>query len=167
MRYYPLFLDILGKKCVVVGGGEVAARKVTRLLECGANVVVVSPELTPELARLKTEGTLEYFAAMYNIQYLEGAVLIIGATDDENTNAAISSDAGRLGIQDGDHVKIESRRGSLIIKAFITERVSTGAVFAKFHFAESPINLLTNAALDPISKIPELKVCAVRVEKAN
>ncbi len=70
LRYYPLFLDILGKKCVVVGGGEVAARKVARLLECGAKVVVVSPKLTPELARLKTEGAIEYFAAMYNIQYI-------------------------------------------------------------------------------------------------
>jgi precorrin-2 dehydrogenase/sirohydrochlorin ferrochelatase len=129
LRYYPLFLDILGKKCVVVGGGEVAARKVTRLLECGAKVVVVSPKLTPELARLKTEGAIEYFAALYNIQYLEGAVLIIGATDDENTNAAISSDAGRLGIPVNivdDPQKCTFILPSIMERGDLTFAVSTG-----------------------------------------
>jgi formate dehydrogenase major subunit len=77
------------------------------------------------------------------------------------------SDAGRLGLQDGDWVKIESRRGSLITKVIVTEKVSKGVVFANFHFAEAPINLLTNAVLDPESKIPELKVCAVNVRKHN
>ena len=98
MKYYPVFLDVWGKKCVVAGGGEVAARKVARLLDCGAKVLVVSPQLTPELNALKAERALEHVAAEYNIQYIEGAVLIIGATDDEKTNAAISSDARRLGI---------------------------------------------------------------------
>ena len=93
MKYYPVFLDILGKKCVVIGGGEVAARKVNRLLNCGAKVFVVSPKLTPELITLKAQNAIEYIAADYNIQYIGGAALIIGATDDEKTNALISSDA--------------------------------------------------------------------------
>ena len=98
MKYYPVFLDIWGKKCVVAGGGEVAARKVMRLLDCGAKVLVVSPHLTPALNALKAKSVIEHIAAEYNFQYIEGAVLIIGATDDEKTNAAISSDARRLGI---------------------------------------------------------------------
>ncbi len=98
MKYYPVFLDIWGKKCVVAGGGEVAARKVARLLDCGAKVLIVSPRLTPELTALKAESAIEHIAADYNIQYIEGAVLIIGATDDETINASISSDARSLGI---------------------------------------------------------------------
>jgi precorrin-2 dehydrogenase / sirohydrochlorin ferrochelatase len=98
LKYYPVFLDILDKKCVVIGGGGVAARKITRLLDCGAKVFVVSPELTPELVRMKAEGAIEHIAAKYNVQYIEGAVLIIGATDDDKANAAISSDARSRGI---------------------------------------------------------------------
>lgn len=75
------------------------------------------------------------------------------------------SDAERLGVCDGDRVKIESRRGDFITKAKITEKVSSGVVFTTFHFSEAPVNLLTNTVLDPESKIPELKVNAVRIEK--
>ena len=98
MKYYPVFLDILGKKCVVIGGGEVAARKVNRLLNCGAKVFVVSPKLSPELITLKAQSAIEHIAADYDVQFIEGAALIIGATDDEKTNAMISSDARSLGI---------------------------------------------------------------------
>jgi formate dehydrogenase alpha subunit len=76
------------------------------------------------------------------------------------------ADAGRLGVCQGDPVRLESRRGRLTAKALLTERVDEGLVFMPFHFAESNVNLLTNTACDPIAKIPELKVCAVRVEKA-
>lgn len=93
MKYYPVFWDIRGKKCVVIGGGEVAARKVTRLLECGANVHVVSPLLVPELAGLKTQGRIAHLAGDYKEECLSGAALVIGATDDEKVNAAISRDA--------------------------------------------------------------------------
>jgi formate dehydrogenase alpha subunit len=76
-------------------------------------------------------------------------------------------DALRLGITDGETVKIISRRGQVIAKAKIIETSPGGVVFMTFHFAESPTNLLTNPALDPVSKIPEFKVCAVRIEKAE
>jgi predicted molibdopterin-dependent oxidoreductase YjgC len=75
-------------------------------------------------------------------------------------------DAGTLGIADGDQVHITSRRGKVICKAEVTESTAVGSVFMTFHFHEARTNLLTNTALDPVSKIPELKVCAVRVEKA-
>lgn len=98
MKYYPVFWDISGKKCVVIGGGEVAARKVDRLLSCGAKICVVSPELTGELASLKRDDRIEHIDDEYSSEFLYGATLVIGATDDEKTNAAISRDAKTKGI---------------------------------------------------------------------
>jgi len=74
-------------------------------------------------------------------------------------------DASALGITDGEMVKVISRRGEIEAKARVTEVSPRGVVFMTFHFAESPTNLLTNSALDPVSKIPEYKVCAVRIER--
>ena len=74
-------------------------------------------------------------------------------------------DALKLGITDGEIVKVISRRGKVIVKAKVTEDSPAGVVFMTFHFAESLTNLLTNPVLDPVSKIPELKVCAVRIER--
>ncbi|MBM4137346.1 MAG: formate dehydrogenase subunit alpha [Nitrospira sp.] len=74
-------------------------------------------------------------------------------------------DAKQLGLNDGRMVKVTSRRGSIHIKALISDKPSKGMVFIPFHFKEAAANMLTNAALDPISKIPELKVCAVKIEK--
>jgi len=98
LKYYPVFLDIADKKCVVVGGGEVAARKVKRLLDCGANVSVISPELNLELAALKDADRIIHSACEYSREFINGAALIIGATDDEKTNLVISQDAREKGI---------------------------------------------------------------------
>jgi formate dehydrogenase alpha subunit len=75
------------------------------------------------------------------------------------------SDASALGIADGEMVKVVSRRGEIVAKAKVTETSPVGVVSMDFHFSESPANVLTNPALDPVSKIPELKVAAVRIEK--
>jgi len=77
------------------------------------------------------------------------------------------SDASALGIVDGEMVKVVSRRGEIVAKAKITEVSPAGVVFLTFHFAESSANLLTNPVFDPVSKIPEFKVCAVRVERTH
>jgi anaerobic selenocysteine-containing dehydrogenase len=76
-----------------------------------------------------------------------------------------SQDASALGIADGDTVKVVSRRGAVVAKAKVTDVSPVGVVFMTFHFAESPTNQLTSPALDPVAKIPEFKVCAVRIEK--
>ena len=76
-------------------------------------------------------------------------------------------DARRLGIDQGDRIRVTSRRGSIEPVAWVTDRVSPGLVFMPFHYVEAPVNRLTNTVLDPISKIPELKVAAVRVEALN
>ena len=73
-------------------------------------------------------------------------------------------DAARLGIADSDTVRVASRRGEIELPAHLTDRVAPGATFLAFHYREAPANRLTIAALDPIAKIPELKVCAVRIE---
>ena len=77
-----------------------------------------------------------------------------------------TADAERLGILDGDWVHVISRRGKVHVRASVGDVCPPGTVFMPFHFAEAAANVLTNAALDPIAKIPEYKVCAVRVEKA-
>lgn len=98
MKYYPIFLDIKDKKCVIVGGGEVAARKAERLLDCGAKVFVISPKLSPEIAALKEKNMICHIATEYSGDLINEAALIIGATDDEKTNAQISRDARNKGI---------------------------------------------------------------------
>ncbi len=77
------------------------------------------------------------------------------------------ADAEELGIGDGDCVKIISRRGQVTARAGVTGVSPPGLVFMTFHFAESPTNMLTNPEVDPVAKIPELKVCAVRIEKIS
>lgn len=98
MKYYPLCLNISGKRCVVVGGGNVAERKVRRLLECGARVEVIAMALTPALEALKGEGRIVHRDGPYEGSFLSGACLVIGATDDGNVNGQIAEDARRLGI---------------------------------------------------------------------
>ncbi len=73
-------------------------------------------------------------------------------------------DAEKLGVNGNRRVRITSRRGSIEAEAWVTDRVLPGMVYANFHFPEASANVLTHAALDPIAKIPEYKVCAVKVE---
>jgi len=98
-------------------------------------------------------GTMTRKVAGLNIMVPEGVVEIS------------PKDASQLCIAQGDKVKISSRRGEVIAKAKVTEALPSGVVFMTFHFAESAANILTNPKLDPVSKIPELKVSAVKVEK--
>lgn len=75
-------------------------------------------------------------------------------------------DAQKLRLNEGDKVKVKSRRGEIIIKAKVTDKVQPSVVFIPWHYAETAANKLTIAALDPKAKIPEFKVCAVKLEKA-
>jgi len=74
-------------------------------------------------------------------------------------------DAKRYGLGEGEMVKVSSRRGTIKAKAKISDKAVDGTVFVPFHYAEAAANELTNTALDPVAMIPELKVCAVRLEK--
>ncbi|MEW6117605.1 MAG: bifunctional precorrin-2 dehydrogenase/sirohydrochlorin ferrochelatase [Nitrospirota bacterium] len=92
-RYYPAFIDLKGKQCVVVGGGKVAERKVAGLLRAGAKVKVISPSLTDLLERQKQKGTIEHLPRTYRKGDLKGSFLAIAATSDDQVNTAVSKDA--------------------------------------------------------------------------
>jgi formate dehydrogenase alpha subunit len=77
------------------------------------------------------------------------------------------ADAARLKIEDGQTVRVSSRRGSIVLRAWVTQRATVGVVFIPMHFAEAAANLLTIDTLDPLAKIPEYKACAVRVVPAT
>ena len=93
MRYYPALLDLQGVSCLVVGGGQVGERKVKTLLDCGAIVHLVSPELTPFLEEAVNQGRLRLRASSFAPAQLEGMFLVIGATDDPEVNRMISAEA--------------------------------------------------------------------------
>ena len=76
-------------------------------------------------------------------------------------------DARKLNLSQGERVKVRSRRGEIEIDAFVTDSITPGVVFIPFHFAECAANQLTNSSLDPEAKIPEFKVCAVSLSKAE
>ncbi len=88
--YYPLFVDLRGRTVVVVGGGIVAFRKIEALLKTGALVKVISPEVTDEITRL---AEIEIIKREYAPGDLEGASIVIAATDDETVNITVSRDA--------------------------------------------------------------------------
>lgn len=93
-KYYPVFLNIQGKKCVVVGGGDVAWRKVCSLKEAGAKVTVVSPEFCHELEK---ETEIERIRQKYDEVFLKEALVVIASTDDEEVNKKIYYDAIKRG----------------------------------------------------------------------
>jgi precorrin-2 dehydrogenase / sirohydrochlorin ferrochelatase len=122
---YPLFMDVARRRCVVVGGGGVASRKARGLLESGARVTVVSPEISPEIREMEVEIHLR----PYELGDLAGSVLAFAATDSRETNAAVALEAKERGIpvnvadrpSDGDFASPSTlRRGGLQVA------VSTG-----------------------------------------
>ena len=89
MRYYPIYLDLRGRPCVVIGGGPVAEGKVKGLLEAGAHVTVISPQLTPQLRKMADEGHIVHVARRYQAGDLTEAFLAISATNDRAVNEQV------------------------------------------------------------------------------
>src|SRR3990170_3557746 len=98
MRYYPVFLDIAGKPVVVIGGGDVALQKVNGLLDAGARITIVSPELNPDMASLAREGRIRHLAREYAPGDLKGYLLAFVATDDGSVNALVSREGRERGV---------------------------------------------------------------------
>ena len=96
--YYPIFLDVGGKRCVVIGGGEVALRKVRMMVEHAAHVEVISPELCPELNGMVMEGAVSATLREYKPGDLKGAFIVIAATDNSEINAQVADEAEERGI---------------------------------------------------------------------
>ena len=93
--YYPAYLNITGRRVVVIGGGEVADRKTAQLLASGADVTLVSPNATPELERLASEGRVRWIRRAYATGDLAGAWLAVAATDDPAVQRSIHAEAER------------------------------------------------------------------------
>ncbi|MDI6808367.1 MAG: bifunctional precorrin-2 dehydrogenase/sirohydrochlorin ferrochelatase [Candidatus Eisenbacteria bacterium] len=124
LRYYPLFLDVSGKRCIVIGGGQVASRKILKLLEAGADVVVISPSPAEKIRRLAREGRIVLRMRKFRKGDLRGSILAIGATDDRDVNELVHSEAGKKSILVNvvDDVRLSSfivpstvKRGNLLI----------------------------------------------------
>ncbi|MFB9327263.1 bifunctional precorrin-2 dehydrogenase/sirohydrochlorin ferrochelatase [Paenibacillus aurantiacus] len=130
--YYPLYLDLYGKRCIVVGGGQIAERKTRGLIEGGADrVTIISPIVTPGLAKMAELGSIRWERREYQEKDVTGATLVFAATDSRTVNEKIVRDgraAGALLNQadeaaDGDFiVPAAVRRGAMLLS------VSTGGM---------------------------------------
>src|SRR4030067_467150 len=89
MRYYPVFLDLKNKKCVVIGGGSVAERKAVTLLSCKADICVISPDITSRLRELAKKKKLRYIKKRYEDKDIKDAFLVVAATNNRDANKAV------------------------------------------------------------------------------
>ena len=96
--YYPAFINIAGRTCIVVGGGDVAQRKVDQLLEAGGAVTVISPSVTARLAALAARGEVRHLARPFQAGDLGRAFLAIAATDQSEVNRAVYDEAQRTNV---------------------------------------------------------------------
>jgi siroheme synthase-like protein len=131
MGYYPIFLEMKDRRCVVIGGGAVAERKVEGLVAVGANVTVISPAITDGLQDLLAQSAIRHVAREYRAGDRAGYDLVFVATDNSENNATVSNEARSLRIwvnsaDDPDHcdfiLPAVIRRGDLAVA------VSTGGV---------------------------------------
>ncbi len=98
MAYYPIMVDLTGKEVLVVGGGSVASRKITTLLEYGAVISMVSRELSPEIQNYVKSGKVRYLGEEFSLVYLKDKFLVIAATDDAELNHRIGKVAEEKGM---------------------------------------------------------------------
>ena len=98
MVSYPVNLDIKGKKCIIIGAGEVAARKIQGLLQCNADIHVISPEMDRTLQTYVARREITYCKRPYKDGDLEGAFLVFAVTDHRPTQKAVENEAKRKGI---------------------------------------------------------------------
>ena len=104
--------------------------------------------------------------AQYNACAMTGRTDGIDQMENSSFIELNTADAARLGVADGDRVRVSSRRGALESTARVSDKTSPGETWMPLHFQDGNCNWLTNAALDPVARVPEFKVCAVRVERA-
>ena len=131
MGLYPVYMEMRGKDCLVVGGGNVATQKVNGLLNADAEVTVISPQLNEYLAGLKAQGRIQHIATDYDASSLEGRVLVMVATDDGAVNAQVARDARERGIwinASDDPPNCDFILPSIVRKGDITIAISTGGL---------------------------------------
>jgi siroheme synthase-like protein len=97
-RYVTLGINLAGRRCLLVGGGNIGARKALTLLAGGADVTVLAPRIAPALQQAADAGRLHWIQSEYAPQNLQGALLVVAATDDPELNLRIAADAAQRGI---------------------------------------------------------------------
>ena len=128
-RYYPIFLDLKGRSAVVIGGGEVAWRKVEGLLEAGATVTIISPQLHPELETLKQQGSIQHDQRKYQPGDLTGFLLAFVATNDSELNRIVAEEGKRSGVLVNavdDPINCDFVMPAIVRRGNLTLAVSTG-----------------------------------------
>jgi len=132
MNYYPAFLNLEGKKAVVVGGGRIAERKVLTLIKAGADVTVISPRLTERLRKQKESGQMRHISRAYRPGDLKGSFLVIAATDSSDVNSRVAAAApGLLNVVD---VPLECNfiAPSIVERGPLVFAISTGGTSPAF-----------------------------------
>lgn len=127
--YYPIFFNIQGKRCVVIGGGRVALRKVQMFLDCGAKVTVISPKPHPEIVKLSKERTIHLIQRDYEAGDLKDAVIAIASTNMREFNRKVADEAKKSGVLV--NVADDPEQSDYIVPSFfrrggLTIAISTG-----------------------------------------
>lgn len=132
MKYYPVFLDLKGRKAVVVGGGKVAERKVLALLKAGADITVISPSITARLLKERSKKTIRHIPRGFERNDLQGAFLVIAATNSPEVNREVAVRSPAL----VNVVDVPSECNfiapSVITRGYLTIAISTGGISPAF-----------------------------------
>ena len=129
--YYPVYLNLRGRRCVIVGGGTVAEGKIGRLLESGAEICVVSPDATPGIRQFVSEGAVRWEQRKYCPGDLEGAFIAIAATNVREVNRRIFEEANDRGVMLNavdDPPNCSFIAPSIVQRGPVTLAISTGGV---------------------------------------
>ena len=127
--FYPVFLNLTGRRCVIIGGGQVAEGKVSKLLDSGAKIIVISPDATQGIRDYADSGQIEYNLRKYQEGDLNGAFLVVAATNDRVVNQEIFEEAEKSGIllnAVDDMPRCSFIAPSIVEKGPITVAISTG-----------------------------------------
>lgn len=129
MSYYPVFLEMNQRRCVVIGGGAVAERKVAGLLKVGATVTVISPQVTGKIAQWVKLGSIDLLASYYQAGDLAGYEIVFVATDHSEVNAVVCEEAKSRGVwvnAADDPASCDFILPSVLRRGDLTVAVSTG-----------------------------------------
>ena len=127
--YYPVFLNLTGRRCLVFGGGKIAEGKVLKLIDSGANIIVISPDATQAIRDAANRGDIEINPREYHTGDLQGAFLVIAATNDRAVNQEIFQEAENLGIlltAVDDPARCSFIAPSIVERGPVTLAISTG-----------------------------------------
>lgn len=129
--YYPVYLNLRGRRCVIIGGGTVAEGKIARLLDSGARICVVSPDATPGIRQLVADGSVQWEERKYRDGDLEGAFIAIAATNVREVNRQIFEEANERGVilnAVDDPPNCSFIAPSIVQRGPVTLAISTGGV---------------------------------------